>query len=601
MRIKCAHIKNYKSISEEQKMYFSDRINVIIGKNESGKTNILDLFTDINLLTGLGANKIIKKNISYENEEFRVKIEIEYSSKEVRDLKLESATSYFTISDSFKNYCQIEGCISSYFNTDKFNELMKELSLLIEEIHNANKDTNSRKIIIDTKTYFNNFKSQTKPYYKQKLNNIDVFIKSNPNQKKVWDELRMDIEEYIEKIYGTLPRFHKFQNNELKTSYTMNADFFNKKTGWDPAIIQLINSTNIPLSDWEYASYKKPGTQNEYNAIERIRASIDNISNEFNEYFNIGSEITFRPSFSNSKFNLYTKSNEPYFVPFSERSQGLKWYFSLFIELKTLNLLDKNIMILIDEPGVYLHVNAQKEVLRMFDNFEINQTQILYTTHSPYMIDEDKIYRVIPVHKSNDGNTVISTSISSDNLDSTSKADTLTPLLEAMGMKLKHNIGFVNGYKYIVTEGITDASYLNAFITFLNNERYRAIPSKGASNVYLMCLLLYGFGFDDFFALFDRDAEGKRSADKVIKAFANELNGEISEEIKRKHIRYVSDKENVIEDLIEESMLQIDSVQVHKSEKVLFCNTFCRLLAEKPDGISNTTKSNFERLLNSLN
>ena len=65
----------------------------------------------------------------------------------------------------------------------------------------------------------------------------------------------------------------------------------------------------------------------------------------------------------------------------------------------------ENYIILIDEPGVYLHVNAQKEVLTLFEDLAAKNNQIIYTTHSPFMIYENKPYRTRMIIKDENGNS----------------------------------------------------------------------------------------------------------------------------------------------------------------------------------------------------
>ena len=65
------------------------------------------------------------------------------------------------------------------------------------------------------------------------------------------------------------------------------------------------------------------------------------------------------------------------------RSNGLKWFLNLFIDLAYGNLENKTIIYLLDEPGVYLHVNAQRELLVLLKNLCNKGGQVVYTTHSP--------------------------------------------------------------------------------------------------------------------------------------------------------------------------------------------------------------------------
>ncbi len=603
MRIRSARIKNYKSIGEEQKIFFNDRVSVIIGKNESGKTNILDAFNDINLLSGVNDTIKRKRNMKFEDDNFTMSIELEFDRDELNGLGLSNPFSTFKISDDFSHYCEISGEISEYFRNANFLLAMSNMIELITEFSLSSNDTSIRKLCSDMLLYMENFDCKTKPYFASKLENLGKFIINNNEFKDKWESHATFIREYVSNIYNKLPSFQKIENYDFKSTYTMGADFYDKKTGSDNAIMNLIKATNLPIETWEKATYKVPITTQEQNAQGRIRKAINELSTEFNEYFKFHNSITIEPHFSYSKFGLFVKSNELYSVPLDERSQGLRWYFNLFIEIKNNDLLDKNVMLLIDEPGVHLHVIAQKEVLGMFDKFSSERMQIVYTTHSPYMIDENKIYRVVATHKEDDDNTIISSSIFSDNLNPISKIDTLTPLIEAIGTKLKYNIAFPLKEKYIVTEGITDAMYINSFLAYFKDERYRAIPSKSASNVCHMCLLLFGLGFSNFVALFDNDAGGKRGSEDLIKSFAKGQEEAFIDEFKHKHVRFLSDIDKefrVIEDLIVENEISSECTIVSKVNKAIFCTAVCRTLNNTPDLIDRKTIENFRSLISSI-
>ena len=74
-------------------------------------------------------------------------------------------------------------------------------------------------------------------------------------------------------------------------------------------------------------------------------------------------------------------------MSFSERSNGLKRYFSLFIDTKAKIDNNRPTLYLLDEPGVYLHVKAQKELLQYFNHLCNDGNQVVYTTHSLTIYD----------------------------------------------------------------------------------------------------------------------------------------------------------------------------------------------------------------------
>lgn len=95
----------------------------------------------------------------------------------------------------------------------------------------------------------------------------------------------------------------------------------------------------------------------------------------------------------------------------------------------------------------HLHVNAQKEVLKLFEDFATKNNQVIYTTHSPFMIYEDKPYRTRLIIKDDKGNSNIGNKYYSLPHKMGSKTETLTPLLTAMGMNMNYNILSINNEK----------------------------------------------------------------------------------------------------------------------------------------------------------
>ena len=103
-------------------------------------------------------------------------------------------------------------------------------------------------------------------------------------------------------------------------------------------------------------------------------------------------------NFNDEYLKILVKTNE-HTTYITERSNGLKWFLNIFIDLLSKNLGDENIVYLLDEPGIYLHVNAQRELLMLLKNLCNNGSQVLYTTHSPFMIDTENIINVRAVEK----------------------------------------------------------------------------------------------------------------------------------------------------------------------------------------------------------
>jgi len=66
------------------------------------------------------------------------------------------------------------------------------------------------------------------------------------------------------------------------------------------------------------------------------------------------------------------------------------------MELKASACYDSRpIVLLVDEPGVSLHARAQEDVLKVFEDIS-HKIQIIYTTHSPHLVEINKLHVYLP-------------------------------------------------------------------------------------------------------------------------------------------------------------------------------------------------------------
>jgi len=76
------------------------------------------------------------------------------------------------------------------------------------------------------------------------------------------------------------------------------------------------------------------------------------------------------------------------------RSRGFVWFFSFLAWYSELRENGAPLILLLDEPGLSLHAQAQSDLLRFFDETLGPNHQLIYTTHSPFMVDPDKPKRI---------------------------------------------------------------------------------------------------------------------------------------------------------------------------------------------------------------
>jgi len=89
------------------------------------------------------------------------------------------------------------------------------------------------------------------------------------------------------------------------------------------------------------------------------------------------------------------------------RSPGFLWYLSFYINfIATTNEARANeYFFLLDEPGLHLHPSGQKDLTHLLEDLS-QKNQLVYTTHSPFMINREHPQRVRVVNKGEKGTTV---------------------------------------------------------------------------------------------------------------------------------------------------------------------------------------------------
>lgn len=201
-------------------------------------------------------------------------------------------------------------------------------------------------------------------------------------------------------------------------------------------------------------------------------------------------------------------------VNLNERSRGFQWFFAFYITFSadTDGGDATNAVLLLDEPGLYLHARSQGDLLKHFRTDFSNQ--ILYSTHSPFMVPTHDLDSVRTVNIAEDAGTTVSNDPSGD-------ARTLFPLQAALGYDLAQSL-FV-GPNNLVVEGVTDYWYLSSVGSYFTDNGQPSInpeitmtPAGGAQKVSYMVALLTSEELN-VLVLLDSEKEAKSTKDGLVK------------------------------------------------------------------------------------
>ncbi|MFJ8927990.1 AAA family ATPase [Streptomyces sp. NPDC102364] len=168
---------------------------------------------------------------------------------------------------------------------------------------------------------------------------------------------------------------------------------------------------------------------------------------------------------------------------FSARSTGFQWFFSFLAAFSEFENYPHGVVVLLDEPGLSLHGRAQADFLRFINERLAPVAQVIYTTHSPFMVETARLDRVrIVEDRGPDTGAVVTDEVLSVTDDS------LFPLQAALGYDIAQNL-FV-GPDNLLVEGTSDYTYLTLISDFLKeqgrthlNDRWRILPAGGATNI----------------------------------------------------------------------------------------------------------------------
>lgn len=232
-------------------------------------------------------------------------------------------------------------------------------------------------------------------------------------------------------------------------------------------------------------------------------------------------------------------------LPLDKRSKGFNWFFSFLVWFKAMQE-DRNrqYILLLDEPGLNLHALAQGDLLRFIDDLSEDH-QIIYTTHSPFMVDSEHLEKIRTVVEVERQGSRISDSLQEKD------PDTLFPLQAALGYSVAQNL-FINK-KNLLVEGISDLVYLETMSAELLkrgrtglSEETTIVPTGGVDKVATFISLMRGSKLQ-IVCLLDSfvDKKSKQRIDDLVR----------EKIIRDKNIVYYSDVRNTsyadVEDMFE--------------------------------------------------
>ena len=464
MKLKSVHIKNFRSIEDSDKSNIGD-ITCLVGKNESGKTAVLQAIEGINSYRGYKYDRnrdYPRRHLNnYDDRHPDDAAEVCISEWELEEGDIA------TLEDEFGPGCikDTSVTITSNYTGIKLGNVKLLTSVVVQNIcgnlNAAEKNT------------IKNCSTTEKVYEK--------IGEDNPSTKL--QDIRQKIEGFKDRsavltaILLLTPRIPKFLyfSHYSRMSGEFSIDEYNrcKEQGHemsesDDVFLEFLRYAKTSIEEIESASEHE-----EFKS--KLEGASNTITDQIFKYWtqNKNLEIEFDVSQGRPKdpapynaglvMRVRVKNRlHRVTVPFSERSAGFIWFFSFLVYFSQVKKNHSgDLIILLDEPGLTLHAKAQNDLLSYIQEELLDKHQIIYTTHSPFMVIADKfdsIRTVEDVTPSSPGrrDVVSGTKISDDFLRVS--GDTVFPLQSALGYEISQTL-FV-GKNLLLVEGPSDILYL---------------------------------------------------------------------------------------------------------------------------------------------
>lgn len=500
-------IYNYKSITDSGDCFFGKKFTILAGKNESGKTTILEA------LQSFDENHKFIKSYPVDDKDAISSVDVTFIvSKEDVEALLQS--------------CDIDGNVSSNkvkitlrknSNDNKYRLVSADgLKLL------SNDDLNKR--------FENSISKQLKKLDGNILSEYKVVDASSPNLETVLTTLaqqevdKVDEEkiatktiELVEKHKKELNQNERFTEKFVQTNLPYFILFSSFNDNFPDSIPLATLRDNIWAKDLEKISNFRiddvlsDDSQEVETKIER--ANLD-FSKQFKRYWT-QDDIKLKMSLHKDSLCFWIDENNTPYKP-SQRSKGQQWYLNFYVKVLARIQEDAPNIILIDEPGLYLHAKAQKDILDVLSNDEFS-SQIVFSTHSPYLIEEKRLDDVRLIEKVN-GETKIIGKVWSRVKD----GETLTPILTSIGMGINDSIVDRSRLNNVVVEGIEDVFYLRGLANICKIQNINFVCGGGSSNMGRIGSILEGWGCNVIY-LFDND-DGKKEGKAKLRDWGTQDN-----------------------------------------------------------------------------
>lgn len=504
MQLDSVQILRYRSIDDSGEFSIEPDVTCLVGKNESGKTATLNALYKSLPVGDDAAFNLTMDFPSHLTRELRAisnsptVTELKYLLEDDDVKAVEEAIGPNTLSESFISYStNYDGTANPSVSIDREKVTKYLLKQVEDSLSDSAKELAQKattpKELVDNLT---SAVDGSIPSVTSLIQTVSSWKDSDPASKA------------IEILNSRRPRFVYYEDYDvmpghISIPYLINQKSTNNLTRGQKALLALLSLAGVELTDLSDTDFTNSEQQ-----IRKLENASNAISDEVFNYWSQNKELSVKltllpgpdPATVGSgnlikagPFLQVRVQNDRHrvTVPFDERSRGFVWFFSFlayFSQIESESTYP--LVLLLDEPGLSLHATAQHDLLRFIRERLAPRHQVVFSTHSPFMVDSHKFGEVRTVIDTDEKGTVVSADVLR------ADSESAFPLHAAMGVELTQTL-FV-GPTVLFVEGPSDLIYLNYFSEAVKshghsglNPNWTIVPGGGLAKLPVF-LSLFG-------------------------------------------------------------------------------------------------------------
>lgn len=453
MKLLKTEIEGYRSIRHRMHLIVEHSVTVILGPNDHGKTNLLNALLHLN------------EDSPFESDD------LNWDCDQESDV-LPSVVATMTLTDDERQWL----LTNENKKREAINQLIAERELVDDEVEDDDEDEEHVEAeirppanvatppiagtVTDTSAILDVYDEEDdeEEYELPEAPLRPVTLKEIPREISirrvgVRGELRVvGLEDCQEEVHIGFAKFYpRFELIDPITKLNDNVTSEELEAG----------KNEFMRGIFYYAGLDPDDSKDLFPQSDRSQMAITRASETLNETlkqsWSQGKDLSFRLTHNSKEERIDLQIQDPSvqstYVRASRRSSGFTHYFSLktILHSRQKDHPSESYILMFDEPGVFLHPSGQYDLLQVIETLAI-ESQVLYVTHSLFMINKTYPTRHRLIMKADSGTT----------LDGKPYVGRWQAVLGALGLTLTGSILFAN--HVVLTEGDSDPIYIYAMI-----------------------------------------------------------------------------------------------------------------------------------------